>query len=320
MPEFGTLKPVELRKIWPNEASNFTPWLAESIESLGEALGMELELMETEADVGDFSLDLLAKDLGTGRKVVIENQITQTDHDHLGKLLTYAAGFDAGAVVWVAKSIRDEHRQTLEWLNQRTSSDTNFFGVAIEVFQIDESKPAFKFVPVVYPNEWKKDGVTPPLSSRSEAYKHFFQKLIDELRDVHKFTAAKVGQPQNWYSFSSGVSGIPYSASFSQGGRFRVEAYIDLGDGTQNKALFDKLLTCRKEIEAALGETMEWERMDNRRASRIAIYSPGSIQSSPEELENIRKMMIDRLLRLKNVLGPYLQKFTSPTSAVGGAI
>lgn len=314
MPDFGNLKTVDLRKMWPHEASNFTPWLAENIGVLGEALGIDLELIEMEADVGDFSLDLLAKDLGTGHKVVIENQLTSTDHDHLGKLLTYAAGFDAGTVIWLAQSIRDEHRQTLEWLNQRTLADTNFFGVSVEVFQIDDSKPAFKFIPVVYPNEWKKvrRGGDPQISSRGEAYRQFFQKLIDELREKHRFTSAKVAQPQNWYSFSSGISGTPYSASFAQGGRARVEVYIDLGDAAINEVLFDKLLACRKEIEDAFGDTLEWERLEGRRASRIAYYCKGSIQTSHEELEKIRQWMIDRLLRFKKVLVPYLQKFTGP--------
>src|SRR3990172_2285039 len=216
---------------------------------------MDIELTETEADVGDFSLDLLAKDLGTGHKVVIENQLNSTDHDHLGKLLTYAAGLDARTVIWVAQAIRDEHRQTLQWLNERTSSETNFFGVSVEVFQIDESKPAFKLVPVVYPSEWKKGGRggDVQISPRGEAYRQFFQRLLDDLREKHRFTSAKVGQPQNWYSFGSGISGLPYSASFAQGGRTRVEVYIDLGDKAMNEALFDNLFSCRKEIEDAFG-------------------------------------------------------------------
>jgi hypothetical protein len=316
MPDFGTLRNLDLRQIWPHEAGSFTPWLAENLEALGETVGMELELTDTEADVGDFSLDLLAKDLGTGRNVIIENQLTPTDHDHLGKLITYASAFDAAAVIWVAQVIRDEHRQALEWLNQRTREDTHFFGVVIEVFQIDDSKPAFNFKPVIFPNEWQKGGRTTTAkapSPRGEAYRQFFQTLIDDLREQHKYTAARVGQPQNWYAFSSGVSGVPYGASFAQGDRVRVDAYIDRGDLGFNKALFDKLLQDRADIEAAFGEPLEWERLDARRACRIASYFPGSINPSPEQLEAIRKGIIDRLLRLKKALGPTLQKHTGPS-------
>lgn len=317
MPDFGTLRNVDLRNVWPHEAGNFTPWLAENIAAIGEAVGIELESTDMEAEVGDFSLDLLAKDLGTGRNVIIENQLTATDHDHLGKLLTYASAFDAGAVIWVAQTIRDEHRQALEWLNQRTTEDTHFFGVVIEVIQIDDSKPAFNFRPVVFPNEWQKGGRTStakPPSSRGEAYRQFFQTLIDELREKHKFTTARAGQPQSWYAFSSGVSGVTYGASFAQGGRVRVDTYIDLGDPVLNKRLFDKLLHDRTEIEAAFGDPLEWERLDSRRASRIANYSPGSINSSPEELQSIRSDIIGKLLRLKKAIGSRLQKETGSIS------
>lgn len=311
MPDFGDLRNVELRQIWPHEAADFTPWLADNIAALSAVLGMELEIIESEASVGDFSLDLLAKDLGTGRNVIIENQLTGTDHDHLGKLLTYAAGFEAGAIIWVTQSIRDEHRRALDWLNQRTDDDTNFFGVVVEVLQIDSSKPAFNFKPVVMPNEWLRGGITSSSktpSTRGEAYRQFFQSLIDELREKHRFTSAKVGQPQNWYTFSSGIRGVPYSASFAQGGRVRAEIYIDLGDVNQNKALFDRLFAERQQIELAYGEPLDWERLDDRRASRIASYFPGSIFESPEKLASIREQIVDRLLRLKKVVAPFVQK------------
>lgn len=309
--QFGKIKKLNPRDIWPKEANDFTPWLADNIGALGEALGMELELKDTEAALGDFSLDLLAKDLGSGHTVIIENQLTQTDHDHLGKLLTYAAGFGASTVVWIAEVVRDEHRQALEWLNQRTDEDTQFFGVVVEVFKIDDSKPAYSFKPVVSPSEWqksKKRQISGTVSAKGEAYRNYFQSLIDELREKYQFTNAKIGQPQNWYAFSSGVSNIPFSAVFAQGGKARTELYIDVGDGEKNKALFDWLYEQREEIHSKLGKELEWERLDDKRASRIAVYRDGSIQSSEEELIEIKAWHIENLLNFKKILSPLIKK------------
>ena len=199
-----------------------------------------LELQTHEAPVGDFSLDLLAKDLGSNRVVVVENQLNQTDHDHLGKLLTYAGGYDAGVVIWVAETIREEHRQALDWLNHRTDQETEFFGVVVEVLQIENSTPAYNFRAVVFPNDWQKRArsQTKTTSSKGEAFRQYFQPLIDELREKHRFTGARVAQPQNWYAFSIGTSGIPASAVFAGNGTIRVELYIDVGEARHEQASF----------------------------------------------------------------------------------
>lgn len=304
---FGILKNVGLREIWPHEASDFTPWLAENIEELGKALGMDLELVEQEASVGDFSLDIHAKDLGTSRTVIIENQLTQTDHDHLGKLITYAAGFDASIVIWLSESIREEHRQAMDWLNQKTDSETLFFGVVVEVIKIDDSKPAFNFKLVASPNEWQKNKKRQTqrasISTKGEKYQNYFQNLIDDLRDTYKFTSAKAGQPQNWYSFSSGVSGFTYGANFSQGGKARAELYIDLGDFDKNKYVFDRLFNMKDDIEYSFGQAISWERLDNKRASRLAVYTDSSIEESDSELEKVKYWHIEKLLKFKDILG-----------------
>ncbi len=311
MNDFGELKRIPLREIWSHEATDFTPWLAENIKALGDTLGLELELTDREASVGDFSLDLLAKDLGNSRTVIIENQLTQTDHDHLGKLLTYAAGFNASTVIWVSEVVRDEHRQALEWMNQRTDTETQFFAVVVEVLKIDGSKPAFNFKPVVFPNEWqksKKQRTSINTSSKGEKYRVYYQALIDDLREKHKFTGARIGQPQNWYSFSSGIQGILYSAVFAQGGKVRAEIYIDQGDQEKNKILFDALKAYEQEITDRYKSPLEWERLDEKRASRIAIYRDGTIESSDSELEEIRTWHIENLLKIKKVFTPEIHK------------
>jgi len=310
---FGKLKKLNLREIWQNEATNFTPWLAKNINELSEALGMQLELRQQEAGVGDFSLDLLAFDLGTNRTVVIENQITKTDHDHLGKVITYASGYDASVIIWIAESFREEHRQALEWLNQITDAGAEFFGVVVEVLQIDESKPAYNFNPIVFPNEWRKNKVSSnsEVSLKMEAYQNYFQLLIDELRDKHNFTNARKAQPASWYSFASGFRGITYGINFAQGSRTRVELYIALNDAETNKRIFDLLYKENNIIEGEIGSDLEWERLDDRQSCRIAMYRNGSIDDDANTLKEIREWSIANILKFKKVFGSRLKKVLS---------
>ncbi len=311
MNEFGELKKVPLREIWSHEAHDFTPWLESNIEALGVALGLELELTGREESVGDFSLDLLAKDLNSSRTVVIENQLSQTDHDHLGKLLTYAAGFDDSIVIWISDEVRDEHRQALEWLNQRTDIDTQFFAVVVEVLKIDNSKPAFDFNLVVFPNEWqkaKRQETATSLSPKAEQYQAYFQELINELRERHDFTRAHSVLSRNFFRFSSGIKEIRYLASFVKGGK--VCAAIDImgPDQEKNKKLFDALEKRKTDFTPKFGDKLDWDRADDNKSSKIAVYCDGYIESSDSELEEIREWHIENLLKLKEVFTPEIER------------
>ncbi len=156
-PRFGRLRPVPATAPdgWNHEARDFTPWLADHLDLLGEQLGLALQLREREYPVGRYSLDLLLED-AQGRRVIVENQFGQTDHDHLGKLLTYCAGTEAEVVIWISESLTEEHVAALEWLNESTVSGVGFFGVELELLKIDDSKPAPHFKVAVQPNEWRK--------------------------------------------------------------------------------------------------------------------------------------------------------------------
>jgi hypothetical protein len=310
MSKLGRLHRVDPRTVWRHEAHDFTPWLADNIELLGEVIGLELEVVEREASVGDFSLDILAHDLGRDRRVAIENQLAPTDHSHLGQIITYAAGLEASVVIWIAREFREEHRQALDWLNRGDGATTEYFGVVLELLQVDDSKPAVNFKLVASPNDWsrqsKRAASSDELSEKRSAYQAFFQSLLDELREKHHFTNAKAGQPQNWYSFASGTRGFKYGMSFAQNGEFRAEIYIDLQDQAVNEAAFDALLADKAAIEAAFGEPLRWERLESRRACRIACYATGSIEDPADQLEQHRKWAVERLLRFKRVFGPRL--------------
>ena len=313
MVDLGAIERVDLREVWPHEAQDFTPWLAENLDKLGEALGLDLELSESEAPVGPFFLDVLAHDRGNDRPVIIENQLGSTNHGHLGQLLTYAAGYDAGVIVWLTGDFQDEHRAALDWLNQRTGEDTAFFGVVVEAWKIDGSRPAPHFRLVAFPNDWRKQSARTEqtgngrVSERGERYRSFFQSLIDTLREEHRFTNARKGQPQSWYSFSSGTRGVSFNPSFSPPrGIARVEVYIDRGDHDLNKQLFDALEDRKESIEWQVSGLWEWERLNNRRACRISVARDGSIDDEPELLGEMQRWMIERLLAFKRVFGPNL--------------
>lgn len=310
----SSIERVDLRNVWPKEAADFTPWLSENISALGDALGMDLVLQEKEAAVGGYSLDILATDVNGNRPVIIENQLEVTDHDHLGKLLTYAAGFDANVVVWLTREFRDEHRQAMDWLNQRTGEDTVFFGVVVELWRIDGSRPAPHFNLVVAPNDWRKERVTSRtgpgathVSERGERYRMFFQKLIDTLREEHRFTGARKGQPQSWYSFSAGYGQrITYGASFTENKRARTEVYIDAGDSETNLQILRNLEEHKAQIESELGQPLSWQPLENRRACRIEASMLGSIDADDETLATIQMWMVKSLLSLKRAFDPHL--------------
>ena len=311
MIELANIEKVALREVWPDEAADFTPWLAKNIVMLGEALGLDLETLSEEAPVGRKKLDILAHDVGSNRPVIVENQLGGTDDSHLGQLLTYAAGYDANVVVWIAREFSDEHKAALEYLNDRTGDDTEFFGVEVEVWKIDESRPAVNFDLVSTPNDWRKQAASAGrtrgnVSERREKYREFFQGLIDSLREEHQFTNVRKAQPQNWYSFSSGRSEFSYGTNFNSDGRARVELYIDSGEQEHNKQIFDRFEAQKAIFESELEETLEWELLENRRANRISIRRLGSIDDSPDTLEEIQEWMIDRLLAFKRVFGPRL--------------
>ena len=314
MVNLGAIEKVDLRTVWPNEASDFTPWLAENIDKLGEALGLDLELQSAEAPVGSFSLDVLARDLGSNRPVIIENQLEATNHDHLGKLLTYAAGYDAYAVVWLTRDFRDEHRQALDWLNQRTGEDTQFFGVVVEAWRIDGSRPAPHFRVAAMPNDWQKrtvsavrEGSTRIVSEQGKRYQDFYRPIIEAVEGGLQFTGSRNGMPQRWCIFYAGVRSVRYGANFYRyDGSARVELTMRRNDKEWNEQLFDLLMERNERIEMELADALEWERFDDFQMCRISVMREANIDDDDDSLKELREWMIDRLLAFKRVFTPHL--------------
>jgi len=309
MKKLGKLKKVDPRSVWQHEAHDFTPWLRDNIDLLAEAVGLELDLVEAESAVGGYAVDLYAKDLNSGRWVIIENQLEQTDHGHLGQLMAYAAGKEAGVIIWISPQFRDEHRQTLNWLNEITDETVLFFGIEVEVLQVGDSLPAPNFNLVAQPSEWLKALSRPALSPRQQAYQAFFSQLLGKVKARHpNLTSATKVYPQSWFNFPVGRVGFAIASAFGQSNLFRVELYIDTGDKAKNKAAFDALYKDREAVEASIGHPVVWQRLDDRRASRIYCGTEGSIDDDPQHLEELQEWALDLVWAFRKVFRPRVQK------------
>jgi len=283
----GRLTKMNLLDIWKNE-DEFNNWLADHLTLLSKVIGIELELVSREEKIGEFSADIVAKDVNTNDIVIIESQLNKSDHDHLGKIITYASGKDASIVIWISPEIREEHRSALEWLNNNTTENISFFGLEIEILRIDDSPPAPRFNIVSKPNTWRRR-VAQKLSKKDLMYQEYFQELVDRLRS-QGLTNARKGSPQSWFCTGAGRSGFLFCFVFARN-RYRLELYIDTEDKGRNKRAFDHLKGLKNDIEKAIGGRLIWERLDDARASRIYVEYPNPI--------TIKKVLEDAELRSK---------------------
>lgn len=286
--DLGRIVPVDVRQVWPHEARDFTTWLLQNADALGDAMGLDLELTEAERRIGEFTLDLIGQD-GHGRTVIVENQLAQSDHGHLGQILTYAGGADPQVIVWVAPKFREDHRSAVDWLNERTDEDTNFFAIEVSAVRIDDSRPAPLFRLVAQPNSWTKQvhaQKVDALSGKKAAYADFWPRLLERVHAAFPgWTRVRSGGSDSWLALPYGRSGIHYGLVFARGGP-RVELYIDTGDAKTNLAEFDVFASRRSRLEEAFGGPMAFDPLENRRACRIHVDRPAGgdiLQSDQHE-------------------------------------
>ena len=316
MVDLGAIERVDLRDVWPDEAQDFTPWLAENLDKLGEALGLGLELQSAEAAVGPFSLDVLARDADGNGPVVIENQLGPTDHAHLGQLLTYAAGYDAYAVIWLTREFREEHRQVLDWLNHRTSEGTQFFGVVVEAWRIDGSRPAPHFKLAAMPNDWQKrlsavEGEARARSnSEQERRYEAYWRALGEMMKEHNYVIGGDETTNSWIWFESEFEGITWNTSFQSRGRIFVELYLwarDMGREWADQ-VYQWVEARKEDIESELGYQLRWETFSRRRDYRISAEFPGRINADEATLADLREWMRDQLIAFDGVFAPIIQE------------
>jgi hypothetical protein len=287
--ELGRLEALDPREVWLHEAHNFTPWLLDNSDALAAVLGIDIEISATEHPVGGFALDLIGRDLTNDCVLIVENQLTGTDHGHLGQILTYAAGTDAGTVVWMATSFREEHRQALDFLNNLGGEDVRFFGVEIGVVRIGNSSPAPLFKLRAQPNDWHAEvsaaaKSTSQQAGKSPLYQSFWTRFLERVKSEHpSWTHAHKPSTANWFAMPCPFKGGPfYSASFAQGGKLRSELYIDYGDAERNTELFESLAANKHELEGRYGGSLCWEDLPDKRACRIADYGHGDVSNGDQ--------------------------------------
>ena len=312
-PELGSIDKVRVRDVWPDEAQNFTPWLAQNIDGLSDALGFDIEIEEREAPVGSFAVDLFGKEVGTGRAVIIENQLERTDHSHLGQLIAYAAGLEAKVVVWVSPEVRDEHKEAIHWLNSLTD-DIGFFAVELEVWRIGDSLRAPRFNVVERPSGFQRQIVretTAAPSERGIAYQSFFRDLVERLHAQKPgFTRAvpDLVRYDNWTAFGSGRSGFSIDVVLERDrDRFSVGITTNTGSQDRNKLAFDELHRQRDAIEHALGQPLTWERRDERVQSRIAAYRDHGIDAPSDVIEESKQWAVDLLPKFRAAFEPRIK-------------
>jgi len=300
---------VPLREVWGDEAGHFTPWLAENPGCLSEALGMALELVGTEVAVGPFSADIVLVDAGSGRRVIVENLLEATDHDHLGKLITYASGLDASYAVLVARLFRPEHRSALKWLNDISTSQAGFFGIEVHAVRIGDSPPAVRLEVVVEPDDWQRQArefAAGQVSNSQAGYVDWWSEFLPVLQDTHPgWTTASKPPSINWFGLPAGRSGVRYAVAFSQptGVEYRLRVELCMDEGATWWPLIEQR---RDEIDAALGPELVWERLDDSRRSRIAVYLDDADPDARSSWPEYRTWAIERLGQFRTTLQPIL--------------
>ncbi len=280
IPSLGRVKRVPLRDVWPNEATSFTPWLLQNQDVLSEVLQLDISLEESEARVGRYSLDLLGVNNEDNSKVIVENQLENTNHGHLGQLLVYAAGMDAKTVVWIASEFRAEHRQALDWLNRVSDRDTHFYGVEVEAVQIGDSLPAPQLSLVVEPNSFSEDMRAEYddawMRERGSRYKRFWTQFFEVMSDDFPEFSSKRPSHRQYVRIPTAWTLCSRVAAFNKNS-LRVEIRLGSGDEELNAARWEELVFRKELLEEVFGEELDWNELEGRKASRISFYREASI-------------------------------------------
>lgn len=305
------LEKVDLRELWKHEAHGFTRWLADNLDFVSESIGTEITLVEREASAGPFSVDILAEDT-QGHPVIIENQLEQTDHDHLGKIITYMSNLDAKTAIWITSTPRPEHEKAVHWLNETLPADTAFYLLKLEAFRIGDSDPAPHLEVVAGPSLESKQvgGQKKELAERHILRMEFWKQLLELSKGKTRLFERISPTDDNWLSAGAGKSGLAYSYVVRMQDA-HVELYIDRGDADVNKRIFDSFLAKKGEVEDRFGAPLDWQRLDDKRACRIRYLITGHGLADRDHWSELQEKLVDAMVKLHAALQPLVQSLGS---------
>ena len=303
----GKIQRAKIRDVWPNEAHDFTPWLQENIEVLAETIDLNLTAVEREQSAGSFNVDLIAE--SESGLVVIENQLERSNHDHLGKVLTYLAQLGATTAIWIVSDPRPEHVTAISWLND--SSPAAFYLVKLEAVRIENSPPAALFTLITGPSE-ESIGASETKRDMADRYKirkRFWEQVLAHSKtktNLHSGISAVNG---NWIGSGAGLPsgmGLNYVVRTHDA---NVELYIDGGRDAEEDNLrrFNELYSKRESIESKFSGNINWEPLEDRRACRVASAIDLGGWKDEEAWVDISEALVDRMIDFHAAIKPYLK-------------
>lgn len=305
--KMGKLKEVDIRKLWGHEQYDFSNWLADNLDELNDEIGLTLSEVEKEVYVGAYRCDLVGQDEVTGEKVIIENQLEKSNHDHLGKIITYASGLDASVIVWIVKEAREEHRSAIEWLNNNTSKNINFFLIEIHAYQIGNSEYAPKFEVVEKPNDFiknaKNQSGSGEMNKRQAERLEFWTQFNEVVAERGKPFNIRKATTDHWYDIALGISGAHIALNLvNKVNCVEVELYI-----SDDKELYDMLYEKKSEIEQKIGLSLDWRRLNDKKASRVIYKIEGLNFEDHSNYTELMNEMIDKAQLFTNVFKEYVR-------------
>lgn len=303
----GKIERLPLREVWRHEALNFTTWLVDNIDVLSEAIDLELLDAQREQAAGDFSVDLVAQDEG-GRTVVIENQLERSNHDHLGKVLTYTAALDAGVAIWIVSDPRPEHTKAITWLNE--SRLASFYLVKAEAIRIGSSEPACLLTLITGPSEEtaKAGDTKEDIADRYAVRRRFWEGLFDRARQKTKLYSTLSPSKDNWVAVASGKPGLSFTTTIKEHSA-TTQLVIDRGkeSDTENRKILSQLHSHKEEIERAFGSPLTWYEREGVRLCRIINeVAIGGYRDEEDKWTKIHDAIVDSMVRLEKALRPFV--------------